>query len=38
VYIFIGLWFEEKDLIEEIGQPYQRYRREAGMFLPKLFK
>lgn len=38
VYIFIGLWFEEKDLIKHIGEPYEQYRREAGMFLPKLFK
>lgn len=38
VYIFIGLWFEEKDLIKDIGEPYEQYRRESGMFLPKLFK
>jgi protein-S-isoprenylcysteine O-methyltransferase Ste14 len=37
-YIFIGLWFEEKDLIADIGEPYEQYRRETGMFLPKLFK
>jgi len=38
VYIFIGLWFEEKDLVKDIGEPYEQYRREAGMFLPKFFK
>ena len=38
VYIFIGLWFEEKDLIKDIGEPYEQYRKEAGMFLPKIFK
>ena len=37
-YFVVGAKIEEKDLIEEIGQPYQQYRREAGMFLPKLFK
>ena len=36
VYIFIGLWFEEKDLVKDIGEPYEQYRREAGMFLPKV--
>ena len=35
-YIFAGLWFEERDLIQEIGQPYEAYRLEAGMFLPRL--
>jgi protein-S-isoprenylcysteine O-methyltransferase Ste14 len=38
VYIFIGLWFEEKDLVKDIGEPYEQYRKEAGMFLPKFFK
>ncbi len=37
VYIFIGLWFEEKDLVKDIGEPYEAYRREAGMFLPRIF-
>jgi protein-S-isoprenylcysteine O-methyltransferase Ste14 len=37
VYIFIGLWFEEKDLIRDIGEPYEQYRKQAGMFLPKFF-
>ena len=36
-YIFIGLWFEEKDLVKEIGEPYEQYRRETGKVLPKLF-
>ncbi len=38
VYIFIGLWFEEKDLIRDIGERYKAYRKETGMFLPRLFK
>jgi methanethiol S-methyltransferase len=37
VYIFVGLWFEEKDLMRAIGEPYEQYREEAGMFLPKFF-
>ena len=35
LYIFIGLWFEEKDLVAHIGEPYLQYRQEAGMVLPK---
>ena len=38
IYIFIGLWFEEKDLVRDIGQRYVDYRREAGMFLPRIIK
>lgn len=35
-YLFIGLFFEERDLVRSIGQAYVEYRREAGMFLPRL--
>jgi protein-S-isoprenylcysteine O-methyltransferase Ste14 len=35
VYIFIGLWFEERDLVKDIGEPYEQYRRETGKVLPK---
>jgi protein-S-isoprenylcysteine O-methyltransferase Ste14 len=38
VYIFVGLWFEEKDLVAHIGEPYRQYRQEAGMFLPRIFR
>jgi protein-S-isoprenylcysteine O-methyltransferase Ste14 len=38
VYIFIGLYFEEKDLIKHIGKPYEEYMQETGKFLPKFFK
>jgi len=34
-YIFIGLWFEERDLIKEHGPAYEAYRRETGGVLPK---
>jgi protein-S-isoprenylcysteine O-methyltransferase Ste14 len=37
LYIFIGLWFEERDLVRQIGEPYQQYQRETGKVLPKLF-
>jgi len=37
-YIFIGLWFEERDLIREHGQDYLDYKQEAGKLLPKFGK
>jgi protein-S-isoprenylcysteine O-methyltransferase Ste14 len=38
VYIFIGLWFEEKDLIAEHGDDYLAYRKQTGKVLPKFGK
>lgn len=35
-YIFIGLWFEERDLVESIGQDYIDYRQETGKVFPKI--
>ena len=34
-YIFIGIWFEERDLIAQFGNRYRLYRQQAGMLLPK---
>ena len=36
VYIFIGLRFEERDLIREHGDEYRAYRQETGLVIPKI--
>lgn len=38
IYIFIGLWFEEKDLVKDIGKPYEQYRQETGKVLPRFWR
>jgi hypothetical protein len=34
--IFVGIWFEERDLIAHFGERYTRYRNTVGMLFPKL--
>jgi len=34
-YILIGIWFEERDLIDQYGERYGRYREQVGMLLPR---
>jgi protein-S-isoprenylcysteine O-methyltransferase Ste14 len=34
VYIFIGLYFEEKDLVKEFGQTYRDYKTKVGKVIP----
>ncbi|EIK68650.1 putative membrane protein [Pseudomonas synxantha BG33R] len=38
VYLFVGARFEERDLVQLFGEPYQRYQREVGMIVPQLKK
>jgi protein-S-isoprenylcysteine O-methyltransferase Ste14 len=33
-YILLGIWFEERDLIERFGQRYEQYRKQVGMLWP----
>ncbi len=35
IYIFIGLHYEENDLIKELGDTYAEYKKRVGMLLPK---
>ena len=36
VYIFIGLWYEEKDLVAELGDVYEAYRSRVAKIIPFL--
>jgi len=35
IYIFIGLYFEEKDLVKELGEVYKKYKQRVGIMFPK---
>jgi len=34
IYILIGLHFEERDLLQSLGEPYAKYRRRVPMLIP----
>ncbi len=36
IYIFIGLYFEEKALVKEFGNVYKDYKKRVGMLFPKI--
>jgi protein-S-isoprenylcysteine O-methyltransferase Ste14 len=33
-YIFIGIWLEERDLVDLFGDQYRRYREQVSMLIP----
>lgn len=35
-YIFVGIWFEERDLVAHFGDRYKTYRNQVGMLFPKV--
>ena len=35
IYVFVGLYFEEKDLIRQFGQTYRDYIQKVGKVLPR---
>ena len=35
IYIFVGLYFEEKDLVSELGEVYVAYKKRVGYMFPK---
>ncbi|HTT39399.1 MAG TPA: hypothetical protein VMH32_17230 [Burkholderiales bacterium] len=37
-YVFLGIWFEERDLIHQFGDRYRLYREHVGMLLPHVRK
>ncbi|UTW56038.1 isoprenylcysteine carboxylmethyltransferase family protein [Kordiimonas sp. SCSIO 12610] len=37
LYIFIGLWFEERDLIDEFGDTYKDYKSRVSALFPLKF-
>lgn len=36
IYLFIGIYFEEKKLLEVFGEKYKRYQQEVPMLIPFL--
>jgi protein-S-isoprenylcysteine O-methyltransferase Ste14 len=37
LYVFIGIFFEERDLMNEFGDSYRKYKNEVATLIPKIF-
>lgn len=37
LYLFIGIFFEEKDLMKEFGDSYSKYKKEVATLIPKIY-
>ena len=37
LYVFIGIFFEEKDLAKEFGNSYEKYKKEVATLIPKIY-
>jgi len=36
-YIFIGILFEERDMVKEFGKTYRQYKNDIATFIPRLY-
>lgn len=37
VYIFIGVFLEERDLVKQFGETYRKYKQEIATFIPGMY-
>lgn len=37
IYVFVGMYFEEKDLLTEFGEKYRKYKNEVAALIPKIY-
>ena len=37
LYVFIGIFFEERDLVKEFGKTYRQYKNDIATFIPRLY-